>query len=250
MKELHALVDFENVQPSFEELGRLAPGFTDVWLFHGPNQIKQAQRWTSTNDRVALVPRTGRGPNALDFHLSFYLGYVAARHSKAQLVVVANDRGYDPMIAHARLLEFSVRRVGFKAKKAASVQTPAAGKEVALAAKPTPAEKSPPMKAVTPLKSQPSKKPAAKAVPAKTPSPTVARTKPKVATAAEAALLTRVLKALAKMGDKRPHKLASFQRHLGSMLGKDNTPAAVEVVVQSLEKANVVHISGDLVLYN
>ena len=40
MKELHALVDFENVQPSPEALAKLAPGFTDVWLFHGPHQAK------------------------------------------------------------------------------------------------------------------------------------------------------------------------------------------------------------------
>jgi hypothetical protein len=40
MKELHALVDYENVQPTLEELAKLAPGFTDaagggcgfVWL--------------------------------------------------------------------------------------------------------------------------------------------------------------------------------------------------------------------------
>jgi hypothetical protein len=41
MKELHALVDFENVQPSLEALAKLAPGFTDVWLFHGPNEAKK-----------------------------------------------------------------------------------------------------------------------------------------------------------------------------------------------------------------
>ena len=45
MKELHALVDYENVQPSLEALAKLAPGFTDVWLFHGPHQVKQAQAW-------------------------------------------------------------------------------------------------------------------------------------------------------------------------------------------------------------
>jgi len=42
MKELHALVDYENVQPTLEELEKLAPGFTDVWLFHGPHQVHQA----------------------------------------------------------------------------------------------------------------------------------------------------------------------------------------------------------------
>lgn len=97
MKELHVLVDFENVQPSLEALAKLAPGFTDVWLFHGPHQAKQAQAFAASHARVTLVPRSGQGPNALDFHVAFYLGYVAAKHPDAELVVVANDRGYDPM---------------------------------------------------------------------------------------------------------------------------------------------------------
>jgi hypothetical protein len=97
MKELHALVDFENVQPSLEALAKLAPGFTDVWLFHGPHQAKQAQAFAASHARVTLVPRSGQGPNALDFHVAFYLGYVASKHPDAELVVVANDLGYDPM---------------------------------------------------------------------------------------------------------------------------------------------------------
>jgi hypothetical protein len=32
MKELRALVGFENVQPSLDALAKLAPGFTDVSL--------------------------------------------------------------------------------------------------------------------------------------------------------------------------------------------------------------------------
>lgn len=83
MKELHALVDFENVQPSLAALAKLAPGFTDVWLFHGPHQAKQAQAFAASHARVTLVPRSGQGPNALDFHLSFYLGYVAANAKQA-----------------------------------------------------------------------------------------------------------------------------------------------------------------------
>ncbi|MDO8441998.1 MAG: PIN domain-containing protein [Polaromonas sp.] len=105
MKELHALVDYENVQPTLEELAKLAPGVTDVWLFHGPHQSKQAQQLAAAHSGVTLVPRSGKGPNALDFHLTFYLGYVAARHPDAHLVVVANDKGYDPMIVHAKARE-------------------------------------------------------------------------------------------------------------------------------------------------
>ena len=122
MKELHALVDFENVQPTLEELTKLAPGVTDVWLFHGPHQAKQARQLAAAHSGVTLVPRSGKGPNALDFHLTFYLGYLVARHPAAQFVVVANDRGYDPMIAHARMLKFTVKRAGHKAKPALTVK--------------------------------------------------------------------------------------------------------------------------------
>ena len=66
---------------------------------------------------------------------------------------------------------------------------------------------------------------------------------------AEAKELDRIKKGLAKMGDKRPHKLKSFLRHVESMLGEGRTPAAVEAVVQKLEQEKLVRIAGDLVLY-
>jgi hypothetical protein len=129
MKELHALVDFENVQPGMEDLLKIAPKLTDVWLFHGPNQTQRAEQVKAAHERVTLVPHTGKGKNALDFHLSFYLGYVAARHPDATLVVVANDKGYDSMLSHAKLLGFTARRVGFKAKKAPAVKAVAPAKK-------------------------------------------------------------------------------------------------------------------------
>lgn len=85
MSGLHVLVDFENVQPTFEEVARLAPGVTEIWLFHGPHQVKLAQQFKSAHDGVTTVPISRTGKNALDFHLSFYLGYVAAKHPTGRL---------------------------------------------------------------------------------------------------------------------------------------------------------------------
>jgi hypothetical protein len=135
MKEQHVLVDYENVQPSIEDLLKLAPKLTDVWLFHGPNQIKRAEQLKAAHERVTLVPHSGKGKNALDFHLSFYLGYVAAKHPEANLMVVANDKGYDSMIEHAKLLGFTATRMGFKAKKAPAAKKAAAPAKKAVAAK-------------------------------------------------------------------------------------------------------------------
>lgn len=270
MKELHALVDYENVQPTLEELVKLAPGFTDVWLFHGPHQAKRAQQIAAAHNGVTLVPRSGKGPNALDFHLTFYLGYVAAKHPDAHLVVVANDRGYDPMIAHARLLEFTVKRVGHKAKPSKAVMPPAklavkpAVKVVAPAAankpaptakaKPAPAKKAAPAKAPVAVKKAvakkaPVKKAAAKkSVRSKPPAPKVSA-QPEAPMSADSKEFTRIKNGLIKMGDKAPHKLKSFLRHVGAQLGEGSTAEQIETMVKKLEKAGAVHIAGDLVLY-
>lgn len=171
MKEQHVLVDYENVQPSIEELLKLAPKLTDVWLFHGPNQIKRAEQLKAAHERVTLVPHSGKGKNALDFHLSFYLGYVAAKHPEATLLVVANDKGYDSMLSHAKLLGFTATRMGFKAKKAPAAKKATPAKKVAakkaVQAKPTaPAAAS--VAAAPAAKVQPAaKKAAAKQAPAK-----------------------------------------------------------------------------------
>lgn len=278
MKEQHVLLDFENVQPSLEALVKLAPGFTDVWLFHGPHQAKQAQAFAVSHERVTLVPRSGQGPNALDFHLSFYLGYVAAKHPDAELVVVANDRGYDPMLAHARMLKFRARRVGYKApvakkavvlkttvpatvpvvaKKAAvkkTVTKKAAAKQVApepaaVIVKTLAAKKSP-----TAKKAPAAKKTVAKKVAAVKPAKTVQQVKaPKSAsssqTSPELKALARIQNGLIKMGSKAPQKVKPFLRHVGALLGKDSTAEQIDAMVENLEAAGAVWFIGDEVVY-
>ena len=268
MKELHALIDFENVQPTLDDLTKLAPGFTDLWLFHGPHQVKQAQQMVAAHSGVTLVPRSGKGKNALDFHLSFYLGYVAAKHPDAHLVVVANDKGYDPMIAHARMLKFTVRRVGHKATPAKAVKpaVPAAAMVVAQAAgkTPVPAVKAAPAKAPAPAKKAAAKKTAVgkknvpakkvvakKAAPAKPPAPKApAQAKPPApALTADAKAFARIKKAVSKMGPERPTKTKSFLRHIGAMLGQGSTAEEIDAMVTKLERAAVVRVEGEAVIY-
>jgi len=140
--ETHVLVDWENVQPKDADIRSLVPDVTDIWLFHGPDQKGVAAKHASFGEKATPVKIARTGKNALDFHLSFYMGYIAARHPDARFVVVSNDKGYAPMLEHATELGFSARQVGFgksgavveaasassAAKKAASAEKVAAKK--------------------------------------------------------------------------------------------------------------------------
>lgn len=140
----HLLVDWENVQPKGAELRALTPEGTDVWIFHGPQQKVDASshRLAYGASKVALVPRPDLNKkNALDFQLSYYIGYISARQPHERFIVVSNDTGYDPMLEHACELGFDARRVAFRRQSPPVVATPVKRKVKAAVAKPTLAPK-------------------------------------------------------------------------------------------------------------
>ena len=126
----HLLIDWENVQPKGAELRGLVPDGSDAWLFHGPEQKVDASSHYLTYgpSKVILVPRSGAGKNALDFQLSYYMGYISARQPEGRFVVVSNDKGYDAMLEHARELGFDAQRRGFVRPPAPPVVQPAKAK--------------------------------------------------------------------------------------------------------------------------
>lgn len=113
----HVLVDWENVQPKDTEILALVPDATDVWIFHGKAQKKVDANQKAFTEHLTLVPISRSGKNALDFHLSFYMGYITSRNPDAHIVVIANDQGYGPMLEHANELGFDSRQVGFASSK-------------------------------------------------------------------------------------------------------------------------------------
>ena len=177
--ETHVLVDWENVQPKDDDIRSLVPDVTDIWLFHGPNQKGVAAKHASFGDKATPVKIARTGKNALDFHLSFYMGYIAARHPDARFVVVSNDKGYAPMLEHAGELGFSARQIGF-GKAGAAVKTVSTGSA---------ANKAAPAKRLA-MKKVPSK-PVAKKVVAKLPSASVVKAPAKKVKAAKKAVTTK-----------------------------------------------------------
>ncbi len=96
------LIDFENVQPT--GVGRLVPGTCRIMLFLGQNQHKVPVELTRAlqpfGADVEYVSISGSGPNAVDFHIAFYIGHLAQRYPGATFTIVSGDTGFDPLVRH------------------------------------------------------------------------------------------------------------------------------------------------------
>jgi hypothetical protein len=126
------LVDFENVQPA--SLDALAADHHRVIVFLGAQQTKvpidMVAAIQGMGERAQYIKITGSGPNALDFHIAFYIGEIAAQSPGASFRVISKDTGFDPLIQHLRARGISVTRsasvMKATAKAAKPAQTPAA----------------------------------------------------------------------------------------------------------------------------
>ncbi len=109
MKTQVILVDWENVQP--ELLPALNLEGTRVLVFIGPHQSKLpfaiVQAVHMLGERAQYVQVNKQGNDALDMHIAFYIGQLAAELKDAYFHVIAKDRDYDPLIAHLKS-----RRIG------------------------------------------------------------------------------------------------------------------------------------------
>ena len=251
----HVLLDYENVQPNDGELRSLVPDAGQVWVFHGPQQRQVEQRFPSFGPNVTAVPISKTGKNALDFHLSFYMGYIASRNPASAMVVVANDKGYEPMLEHAKAMGFVVRRQSHGAVRAATKKTPTmkvvARKSPAKKAAPKPAAKPAPAKKAATKKVVPvpaaKKTAAAKAAPAKKPTPPrkpVAKATARQSTASGSET-GRFVENLRKLGAKRPTKSASLRRLLKSFLATETGHPSIEAALGNLVAAGVVAIGAE-----
>lgn len=104
MRTNYILIDFENVQP--ETLTALEQDRFKVYVFVGSNQSKIPVETAISLQRMGTnaqyIRMSGSGKNALDFHISFYIGQLAAQDPTAYFHVVSKDAGFDPLIQHLR----------------------------------------------------------------------------------------------------------------------------------------------------
>jgi hypothetical protein len=109
----HVLIDFESVQP--DSLGALEQEHFKVHIFVGADQAKLpfgvAAAVQRMGSRANYVKISGNGSNALDFHIAFYIGQLAAGDSSACFHIISKDTGFDPLIEHLKSRNILADRV-------------------------------------------------------------------------------------------------------------------------------------------
>ena len=53
-------------------------------------------------ERAEYVKIAGVGPNALDFHIAYYIGRISRDEPEAFFHIISKDTGFDPLIQHLK----------------------------------------------------------------------------------------------------------------------------------------------------
>lgn len=113
MRTNYVLIDFESVQTRSLEL--LIQEHFKVIVFVGANQDKLpfevAESLQQLGSRAEYIKISRRGPNALDFHIAYYIGRLAAEEPSAYFHIISKDTGFDPLIHHLRSKKIFAGRV-------------------------------------------------------------------------------------------------------------------------------------------
>lgn len=105
MKNNYVLIDYENVQPKSLAALRGEHVFK-VYLFVGASQTKVTfevvEAMQALGEHAKYIKISGNGPNALDFHIAYYIGQLAAQDPNAFFHIISKDSGFDPLIKHLK----------------------------------------------------------------------------------------------------------------------------------------------------
>lgn len=112
MKTNYILIDYENVQP--RNLSILKGSDFRIIVFVGANQTKVpfelANALQAFGEKAEYIKICGNGPNALDFHIAFYIGQLAQKDPNAYFHIISKDTGFDPLIKHLKAQKILAQR--------------------------------------------------------------------------------------------------------------------------------------------
>jgi hypothetical protein len=135
----YVFLDLENVQP--RSLEQVANEHFKLFVFVGASQTKLpfeiAAFLQRQGSRAEYIKISGNGSNALDFHIAYYIGRLAASDPTAYFHIISKDTGFDPLIQHLRSKKILAGRVKSISEipiiKALNAKSPAERLDVALA---------------------------------------------------------------------------------------------------------------------
>lgn len=104
MRKNYVFIDYENVQPA--RLSVLDQDHFKVMVFVGASQTRLAFESAAAlqrmGSRAEYIKISGNGSNALDFHIAFYIGHLAAQDPTAYFHIISKDAGFDPLVQHLK----------------------------------------------------------------------------------------------------------------------------------------------------
>ena len=113
MKTEFVLIDFENIQP--KDVASLNGGRYKIKVFLGAQQAKiplaMARALQALGPHAEYIQINGNGNNAVDFHIAYYIGRLAASAPGAQFHVISRDTGFDPLLKHLKEQGISCQRL-------------------------------------------------------------------------------------------------------------------------------------------
>jgi hypothetical protein len=236
------MIDYENVQP--ESLGALSGDDCHVRVFAGAHQNKVdlglAQALQPFGTRGAYVQIVGNGKDALDFHIAFYIGKLAAEHPGASFTIVSRDTGFDPLVKHLATLNIPCRRInaiaGTPQPKGMPMPTPTTATKVA--------------------KKAAARKATAKGVTvtmvAQAPAPAAARPGVRASSRPAALVQARVAEVLGLLAGQekaRPRTVKALHASLKAWIKPEPADADVTRLIEQLSKSGQIRIAGTRVSY-
>lgn len=240
MKINFVLVDFENVQP--RNMGLLKGGPFHIKVFLGASQgkitLEMAQALQTFGDAAEYIQVVGNGKDALDFHIAYYIGKLAAENPGASFSIISKDTGFDPLVKHLKLKHIECKR------SATIADIP----HVKLATMPKPAPVKPASRQVAAKQvakpSAPLAPPPAAPRTAAVKSTTKAAAKPP----ADSARMTQVLENLGKR-QGLPATLKTLRTTIGSLFKPTLADGELDALVAEMTRRGKIIVTGTKVAY-
>jgi hypothetical protein len=263
MNPQYILIDYENVQ--VKSLALLKGSNIQVRVFLGPSNTKLSTdlvlAMKELGDRADYIVLDAGGHNALDFHITYYLGRLAALHAGADFYVISKDKGFDSLIKYMNKNGVSCARAVSIADlpmvktaaattvavaKSANAQAVPAGK---VAAVKTAVKTAPAVKPVVAVKAKAGDEANTKAEPKpeQKPKPEAKPAVPKKKPATE--LVGVVLANLEKRKGSSPRTVKTLMSTIKTLCGEQYAEKEVDAVFNRLVKLKHVVVNGEKITY-